>query len=412
MNINKLKELLKPVKTTDDLAKVIVDLLQTDKSLDENIKFSKLYKYIIPFLLGLYSKDFVDTAIDRAKEIMNGKDVGTEVTVEPSENQQVNMFIKEYCKKYGVKESVIRNMLKKESMFDIKNNSYDANVIGDLDNTLGPSYGPGQIKVSTAKEIYIRHPEKDIDPNGIDRDKLKNDIEFNIRTMCKLVKHYYNKFHKTKNDSLRWALAATAYNRGINKTIKAKVPNEYGKYVANITKENKSLFVEYLNIMNTLNPHEFESMPIEDMFDQILSNLPDEVQLNSIDGDVLTLKRIAQNMNFESPSVNKIIGDIIEDAIVIRTKLRNITSHMSQVVDDLSLKKKKISKKVNSDDIGDTWHGKSKGKTISDFDLDSLKDGARIEMEHTDDAKIALRIAMDHLSENPEYYNKLKQINK
>jgi hypothetical protein len=39
-----------------------------------------------------------------------------------------------------------------------------------------------------------------------------------------------------------------------------------------------------------------------------------------------------------------------------------------------------------------------------------LKQGMEVEMEHTDDPKIALEIAMDHLSESPVYYEELAKM--
>ena len=39
--------------------------------------------------------------------------------------------------------------------------------------------------------------------------------------------------------------------------------------------------------------------------------------------------------------------------------------------------------------------------------LKQIKKGIEVEMEHTDDPKIALKIAMDHIKEDPEYYDKL-----
>jgi DNA-directed RNA polymerase subunit RPC12/RpoP len=39
--------------------------------------------------------------------------------------------------------------------------------------------------------------------------------------------------------------------------------------------------------------------------------------------------------------------------------------------------------------------------------LSQIKKGIEVEMEHTDDPKIALKIAMDHIKENPNYYDKL-----
>jgi hypothetical protein len=43
----------------------------------------------------------------------------------------------------------------------------------------------------------------------------------------------------------------------------------------------------------------------------------------------------------------------------------------------------------------------------SDFDKEQLIRGAIIEFEHTNDKTIALEIAQDHLSADPNYYRKL-----
>lgn len=51
-------------------------------------------------------------------------------------------------------------------------------------------------------------------------------------------------------------------------------------------------------------------------------------------------------------------------------------------------------------------------KNPADFDHDSLVEGLRVELEHTSDPKIALEIAMDHLTEDPDYYRKLATIEK
>lgn len=48
----------------------------------------------------------------------------------------------------------------------------------------------------------------------------------------------------------------------------------------------------------------------------------------------------------------------------------------------------------------------------SDFDEDALEKGLNVELEHTNDPDIALEIAMDHLSENADYYTKLAEIEK
>lgn len=45
-----------------------------------------------------------------------------------------------------------------------------------------------------------------------------------------------------------------------------------------------------------------------------------------------------------------------------------------------------------------------------DFDPAELRRGTEHEMEHTDDPKIATEIAMDHLFEDPDYYEKLERM--
>lgn len=51
-------------------------------------------------------------------------------------------------------------------------------------------------------------------------------------------------------------------------------------------------------------------------------------------------------------------------------------------------------------------------KKPKDFDSKQLAVGIKVEMEHTNDRTLAQEIAMDHLTEDPKYYTKLKQIEK
>lgn len=44
--------------------------------------------------------------------------------------------------------------------------------------------------------------------------------------------------------------------------------------------------------------------------------------------------------------------------------------------------------------------------------MSQLKDGIEVEMEHTSDRKVAREIALDHLGELPDYYTKLKKVEK
>ena len=48
-----------------------------------------------------------------------------------------------------------------------------------------------------------------------------------------------------------------------------------------------------------------------------------------------------------------------------------------------------------------------KTSPLDKYDREELKKGIEVEKEHTDDPKIALKIALDHLNEDPKYYTKL-----
>ena len=54
--------------------------------------------------------------------------------------------------------------------------------------------------------------------------------------------------------------------------------------------------------------------------------------------------------------------------------------------------------------------GLSKGMSPRDFAARQLARGAKVEREHTTSSRIAQRIAMDHLSEDPRYYVKLARM--
>lgn len=51
-------------------------------------------------------------------------------------------------------------------------------------------------------------------------------------------------------------------------------------------------------------------------------------------------------------------------------------------------------------------------KKPSDFDPKQIAKGKKVEMEHTDDPSLAEEIAIDHLTEDPAYYDKLEKIEK
>lgn len=57
-------------------------------------------------------------------------------------------------------------------------------------------------------------------------------------------------------------------------------------------------------------------------------------------------------------------------------------------------------------------NGKAKNKYPWNFDQDQLLKGIQVEREHTSDVYIAMLIAMDHLVEMEDYYDKLEEMEK
>lgn len=56
--------------------------------------------------------------------------------------------------------------------------------------------------------------------------------------------------------------------------------------------------------------------------------------------------------------------------------------------------------------------GKGDNASPEDFDRNEVARGIHVEMEHTNDPRIALEITLDHLVEDPQYYAKLATIEK
>lgn len=54
--------------------------------------------------------------------------------------------------------------------------------------------------------------------------------------------------------------------------------------------------------------------------------------------------------------------------------------------------------------------GRADAHRVTDFDLDQLIMGIKVEQEHTTDKYTALEISMDHLEEIPDYYTRLEEM--
>jgi hypothetical protein len=78
-------------------------------------------------------------------------------------------------------------------------------------------------------------------------------------------------------------------------------------------------------------------------------------------------------------------------------------------------KMKRISKrcKIAESDWNDSLPGGlADKKNPKEFDQEQLMKGIHVEFEHTDDILTAMEIAMDHLTEDKDYYKKLEKIEK
>lgn len=114
------------------------------------------------------------------------------------------------------------------------------------------------------------------------------------------------------------------------------------------------------------------------------------------------MQRNLKNSEAQNHSVSAAV-DYLNSAISIFDEVGMIST-ADKILDVLN--------KITTDN---TWEDELSGgladkKNPNDFNKKALEKGMRVEMEHTDDEKIALEIAMDHLTEDPKYYDKLELI--
>jgi len=91
----------------------------------------------------------------------------------------------------------------------------------------------------------------------------------------------------------------------------------------------------------------------------------------------------------------KLNSTTMKDAMSLKQQFKEQEELEGGVGDEMTLKQ--LSKK----------HGVSLLEIVSQFDM-----GVEVEREHTNDLKKAVEIALDHLTEDPKYYQKLSQIEK
>ena len=117
-------------------------------------------------------------------------------------------------------------------------------------------------------------------------------------------------------------------------------------------------------------------------------------------------KNLASNYLENKHNFNKLAKafDYINAAADIFDK-----SGMKKESEEITSFLNKLAEEVWEDEIPG---GLADKKTPKDFDPKSLEKGMKVELEHTNNHHMAKEIAMDHLTEDPKYYEKLEKMEK
>ncbi len=118
------------------------------------------------------------------------------------------------------------------------------------------------------------------------------------------------------------------------------------------------------------------------------------------------LSRIVQKAKIIESIYNLFSGGPVDDGMVHALADKLAMSPHDLETQIYALLQKYITGGVNID----SWGGIGAGLTSADVNPDELKMGIEVEREHTDNPKIAERIALDHLAEDEHYYSKLKTL--
>ncbi len=125
----------------------------------------------------------------------------------------VKLWAKYYSKEYKVPEKIGYSILRRETLWRDKDTTYVAEREGDFlknkkTKKIEPkAFGPGQIHLKTAMGIW-----KD---TLVTKEKLRDNIQFNIETTFKILRDNYDYFYNVKDRKLRWKYAINSYNTGI-----------------------------------------------------------------------------------------------------------------------------------------------------------------------------------------------------
>jgi len=156
----------------------------------------------------------------------------------------------------------------------------------------------------------------------------------------------------------------------------------------------------------------------------IMGNDGEELDIYLADRDSRSDKGyIIEQLNHDGEyDEDKIVLGVDSEGEAVDVYLQHMPSYMLGDVREVSVDKLKHAlygepedRRGEDDAIPEEEKDKLPGgladeKSPKDFDQTALASGVEVELEHTDDESLALEIAMDHLTEDPKYYEKLKTI--
>jgi hypothetical protein len=106
---------------------------------------------------------------------------------------------------------------------------------------------------------------------------------------------------------------------------------------------------------------------------------------------------------WSTPSVSKLLGQSVDDFGI---------PVLEQKEQDIALSEKDFLEMLDAIYLEQMPGGKGDKGKPSDFPLDQILKGIDVEFEHTKDVLKAMEIAVDHLSERPDYYSMLTKAEK
>lgn len=176
---------------------------------------------------------------------------------------------------------------------------------------------------------------------------------------------------------------------------KDKGDNRYDKLKSHAPDKNIKLAI--VPNFNEIDSSKVRQCLATNDFNSFVGFMPMEIDKNVITGIWSTLKNQSYNSMYD-----KFSQDINSTPMYSELAKRYPTMVKDKkFVSNLVLKEetRKFKDRIKG--------GMADDKLPSDFDQDQLIKGIKVEMEHTDNMLTAKEIAMDHLTEDPRYYDKL-----